>query len=179
MKLKLIFSGLLACVLLIGCSQNPCGSSKKLFLHNFSTFVDDVKSTDRKYSDSDWEDLDRTFRKFTDECYPEYEDKLSTKEQEAFFGDATAYAWQRYGKGFLNEISGNSEGFFNKLFENVDGDINIDFDSENLNEAINEVKEALDQVDTEKLEDLIKSAGEDIEDWGKKLEEAFDNKDEN
>ncbi|MEO1434469.1 MAG: DUF6565 domain-containing protein [Bacteroidota bacterium] len=166
-------------LILSSCSINPCGNNKRAFLNNFSTFVEDVKAADRKYSDVQWEDMDRRFRKFTDECFPEYKEQLSDKESEAFYSDAMAYAWARYGRGFINEIGGDPGKFLNNLFEGQDINIDLDIDGDDIDNAVDQIKNALDGIDGEKLENLLEEAGDDIENWGKKLEEIFEDIDEN
>jgi hypothetical protein len=80
-------------------SYVSCGGDKDAFVDNFYTFIEELKEEQKqgKLSDSQWESYDAKFKKLTEECYPEFEDKLNTTDQLGVAASVAAYYYAKHG----------------------------------------------------------------------------------
>ena len=156
------------------CNSDLCGFNAKHFLSTFDTFVEKIKDEDLNYNDEKWVKYDQKFTKMKEECYPKFEDKMTDEQKEEFWANSAKYYWLRYGSGFINQLLDEDSDVIENIFENLRDRWNES--EEELDEVFKEVQREMENVDKDELEDLLRDIGKDVEEWGKKLEEIFEDK---
>lgn len=132
------------------CSTNECGSNKAKFLANFNDLIEEVTEAELDYSDDAWDKHDNRFRKFVEDCYPEYEEELSNRERRKFWGQFVKYYYKRYGAGLAQEMLAQGGA------------------------QLEGVQLQLDNLPIKELEGLMETIGGDMERWGEELENWAD-----
>ena len=95
-------------LLLSSCaSYIGCGGDKDAFVDNFYTFIEELKKEQKqaKLSDSQWENYDAKFKKLTEECFPEFEDKLNTTDQLGIAASVATYYYAKHGVGAIIQLA--------------------------------------------------------------------------
>ena len=160
-------------VLLVFCNcsllESPCGKNKDEFLYNFHKFVKDVKSSDLAYDDQNWEDYDIRFKKFTKECYPEYEEELTRVDKEEYFENTMSYYVTKYGEGLAKQFEEDGEVVFDQIREEIEDW--WDTEGRELELKLEEWADTEGKELAKKLEESFKRFEESINE--EKLEEAL------
>lgn len=105
-RLPLFYLSLL--VLFSSCANHiSCGGDKDAFVDNFYTFIDDLKAEQKegKLSDSQWESYDIKFKKLTEECYPQFENDLTTTDQLGVAASVAAYYYAKHGLSAMIKLA--------------------------------------------------------------------------
>lgn len=150
MKQLLLFS---LVVLISSCGQlNPCGVSTKSFINNYESFVDEVAEKDLGTKAESWKAYDQRFEKFVDECYPNYEDKLSRSEKSSFASATVKYLYHRYAGSLVNDLEDNEtlEQELEELGKTI-GSYAEKFGAD-VSDAMNDLAQ---QLDREKLDKML------------------------
>lgn len=81
MKPRLVRFTLLFTVLLfsVSCGKLP-PVSKKAYIRNFTSFINDVENNHSKYTQEDWEKADLKFSKFAELYFDKFKSKLTDEE---------------------------------------------------------------------------------------------------
>lgn len=129
---RIALSGL-ALVLFISfasCSPKP---TKEQYIENFTEFIDEVTKDAKNFSDADWQNADKQFRKFVEQNSPEYDGLLSADERKLIGKLEGRYLMLRTKSGFkkmkkeLKELKDQGEGFFEAVKESLkDNGIDVD-----------------------------------------------------
>jgi hypothetical protein len=155
----------LAIVLFTACSINPCGPGKKQFLKNFDAFITDIEDQSLAYESEKWEDYDLKFKKFVKECYPEYEEDLTRKEDDQFVANTMKYYYLKYGKGLYEQYKNNGDELADLIGQNLEEFLEINRDAtEKL------IKNIEENIDAEKIEDFLNEVSDFLNDLDIKLE---------
>lgn len=147
------------------CSQiNPCGFSKDAFLANYNNLIAEVSQKDKSFSESNWKTYDNRFRTLIEDCYDQWEEDMSFREQRKFWGSSLKYYYNRYGDSLATELLDENNEVSVKIQDELD---EIWGDSEAA------LKDILNDLGGDEVKDLLKDISKDIEKWGEKLEEIF------
>ena len=150
-------------VVFSNCMVDEC-ASKKLFVKNFDSFIEEVSENHKEYSEKDWEKKDEKLNKYMDECYEKHEEDLTDKEKKEFWAKTVRYYIKKYGFNFQKFLDGED----NEITERFQEELNKlqDFSSEDFQEIFREVFK-------DDLSDLIDNALEGLEDIGNQLKEEL------
>ncbi len=131
----------------------PCGTSKEDFLANYKNLLEEVEAENPSRDSEKWKNYDYRFKQLVEECYPSYEEELTTTEKVEFISLSSQYYVERY----EDEVTVKME------------------------EVGNILKREYDKLMEEKgdeIEDMAEELGEDVEKlvnkWSKKLEKLFE-----
>ena len=139
---------------------DPC-SNKESFLHHLDGIISEVKENGEKYSDEEWQEMDKKVEKIMDECYEKYKDDLSRDEKKKILSYATTYVIKRQKKNVED---------FKEMIEDLELDRRA---KEFFQEADEELKDLFNEVLKEDLEEVIDSALDEFEKLAKDLKEAW------
>lgn len=84
-----------------------CGGDKDTFVDNFYTFIEEVKDEQKQgeISDAQWESYDAKFKKLTEECFPQFENDLTTTDQLGVAASVAAYYYAKHGAGAIIKLA--------------------------------------------------------------------------
>jgi hypothetical protein len=74
---------------------------------NFYTFIEELKEEQKqeKLSDSQWEAYDVKFKKLTEECFPQFEEKLNATDRLGVAASVAAYYYAKHGSGAIIKLA--------------------------------------------------------------------------
>ncbi len=93
-------------ILLVSCSTAP--NNKEQYIESYETFIQDIQKNGSKFSETEWEEKDAEFEKYSEEMFNQFQDEMSTSEQIKVGKYAAQYAMKR-GAGALNDLFNNGE----------------------------------------------------------------------
>lgn len=152
-------------LIVLGCkSPDPC-LDKDTFVRSYDAFIDSVDQK-QQLSIEEWQDLDRRFNNFMDNCFNKFEPEMSTQEKLDIGQKALTYYYQRVRQAIQNEevlkdIDLHVEGDLLEAFEEIEDDV-LKFYNENLKD---DLKDIFDEVseDVKDLHTLLKEKLEKYE----------------
>ncbi|MEL6924464.1 MAG: hypothetical protein AAFO94_10490 [Bacteroidota bacterium] len=157
--------GLYLMMLLSSCDMLlPCGTSKDAFLENYNQLTDQASENGDDFTEAQWEASDERFRKMVEECYDQWEEEMSFREQRKFWGRSLKYYFQRHGNRVANELMDEDNSLSTKIREEMEA---VWGDSDMV------LNDLLKDLGGDEMNDLLKDIGKDIEKWGERLEEIF------
>lgn len=124
-----------------------CGGDKDAFVDNLYTFIDDLKKEQKegKLSDSQWENYDAKFKKLTEECFPQFEEELTTTDQLGVAASVAAYYYAKHGSGALLKLA-KAELAIQKVLLEIDYTILFSAAKEIINNP-DEIHKIMDDLD--------------------------------
>lgn len=69
-------------ITLIGISSSCHNESKERFMKEFETFISDVDTGAKNYSNADWQTADEQFAEYKDNQFPKWEDLMTPDEKD-------------------------------------------------------------------------------------------------
>ncbi|NNE54837.1 MAG: hypothetical protein HKN32_02370 [Flavobacteriales bacterium] len=162
--MKTILTTLCVC-LLLSCQIDPCGSSPEAFVDKYEQFIDDLDEKELAFDDKSWEDHDRKFKKYVKECYPNYEDDLSRKEERRFAQSTAKYYLIKYGKGLQYQYNHDPEEFSRIVGDNVESIVDA------YGDEFEEMFESFMEENGDNLEQLAEDIGDAVERFVENIDE--------
>ena len=163
-SIKLLLLAFSSIIIFSQCMLDEC-YSKKTFLKNYNTFIDDVSDNYKDFTEKDWKNSDEKLKKYIDECFDKHEDDLTEDEKAEVWAKSLKYYFKQYGfniKKFLEEDSNELAQNFKKEFEKI-----TNYSSEDFEKVFKEVFK-------DDLSSLIDSALEGLEEFGNQLKEELE-----
>ncbi|MBV5313646.1 MAG: hypothetical protein JZU47_10145 [Prolixibacteraceae bacterium] len=114
-----LFFGLTFILLLIGCSVFY---TKNNYIHDFNSFIKDVKENYANYSESDWIRVDKQYTKYTGELYEKFKPELTTEEMLTIGKLKGTYTALKVKKG-ANELFDQAKEMINQAKEVLDSTV--------------------------------------------------------
>ncbi len=164
MKNSIVFVGLVL-LLVVSCTENPCGESKTEFLGHFEAFCDKIPTEEKHFSDAEWVEYDEAFKKYVEECYKLHETDLTIGEKKQFWTKTANFYYRRYGASVANEVLDKSHPVYKELKNYL---------AELENDPNGAFKDILNQLGGKEMKELLNEVSGDVEKWGKKLEKILD-----
>jgi len=96
MKKTIMFCFLLG--LFTACELAPC-ITKEAFLSSSKKTYEKFEKGQDQFSDNNWKSMDNTYQKYIENCYPQYETKLTPEEKKEFWLHTSQYFIKRGYKG--------------------------------------------------------------------------------
>ena len=139
---------LFSLLLLSSCASHiSCGGDKDSFVENFYTFIDDLKKEQKegKLSDSQWENYDTKFNKLTEECFPQFENELTTTDQLGIAASVAAYYYAKHGLSAMVKLA-RAELAIQKVLLEIDYSVLFSAAKEIINNP-DEIHKIVDDLD--------------------------------
>lgn len=139
-------------------SCEPPINSKESYLKEYRAFIDEIKEDKDTYSEEEWKEKDKEFKKFSEELYGQYESELGWSEQLRVGKYAVVYGTSR-GASALGDAIKEGGGILGEISEIFDEDLEND-----LNEVIGDLKQVWDEDLRGEIEDKLEKVKEQLED---------------
>lgn len=102
-----------------------CGSyTKENYLSDFSSFIEDVKTNNSSYSESDWIDAEKLYNDYSDIQYEKFKPELTTEEMLTIGKLKGTYTALKVKKG-ANELFDQAKEMINQAKEVLDSTVEI------------------------------------------------------
>lgn len=125
-----------------------CGGDKDAFVDNFYTFIEAVQNEQKqgKISDAQWESYDAKFTKLTEECFPQFENELTTSDQLGVAASVAAYYYAKHGLSAMIKLA-QAELAIQKVLLEIDYSVLFSAAKEILNnpDEIHKIVDDLEQ----------------------------------
>jgi hypothetical protein len=174
---NLLFSLLLvAAVFFSGCEP----LNKAQYLRQYRSFLEEVKTGHKEFSDPAWQKNDERLKAFTGDYYDKFESELTSEEQAEVWAGALKYYFYRYKSGALNLIRNSKDKEFKRFRKELDATgksgskaleeamPELEALGEELKEAGGELKETLKEINR----DFLKNLEESLKEVRESLEET-------
>ena len=155
--MKTILTLFFGTMLLASCQFDPCGSSPEAFVDKYERFIDDLDEKQLSFDDKSWEDHDRKFKTYVQECYENFEDDLSRKEERRFAQSTAKYYLIKYGKGLQYQYEGDPEEFSRIIGDNVEAIV------DEYGDEFEEMFESFMEENGDNIEQLAEDIGDAVE----------------
>ena len=135
-------------LLISSCSNYiGCGGDKDAFVDNFYAFIEDLKEEQKegKLSASQWESYDAKFKKLTEECFPQFEDELSTTDRLGVAASVAAYYYAKHGLTAMIKLA-QAELAIQKVLLEIDYTVLFSAAKEIINNP-DEIHKIMDDLD--------------------------------
>lgn len=145
------------------CKMDTC-FTKSYFISSYQGFMKDLNANYRSYSKKDWESKDGKMQNFVDDCYANYDSKMTTQEKVDFWQAYLTYMIKRHGSSALLKIKEADKTSVVNIFDELENTLK-DIDMKKLlkDNFGNNIEDAVDDVLKE-----INNWGDQIKDWLKR-----------
>ena len=99
------------------CSQDTCGTSKEYLLTNLETIVNKVSKDSLAIDAPQWKNYDNQFTNMMIDCYPLYEESMTSCEKGLVISKCIHYYYYRYGNNLIETLAKNKENILAKIKE--------------------------------------------------------------
>lgn len=173
----------LAASLLVACGT----SEKSRYLHQYSSFMSEVKTDYARFDNDDWEEHNEQLQQFLREDFHEIKDDLNDDEKAHVISEAFSYYMYQYGEKGLEHFQDNEELYMNMVQESADLAVELtEIFSEDVVPELQKhmpeirrlgesfLRDLEDKGTIDRLEETLERFGERMEEIGEELEEEME-----
>ncbi len=132
---------------------------------SYDQFIAKITEEKKDYTDTQWDENDKEFKQYTEECYEKYKDDLTDGERKKYWGSVMKYYYHRYGNDLFNELR-NETGQLSEIFNDEFKDV--------LEKAVEGLKEYLDKDIKDDLKGILDDVLKGVEEIRNELKKELD-----